>query len=99
MKILQNASNHGAIQNRHHAMEGSVKEWRMLVWLTQIGLNVCTPLVVCTFLSLWLRQRFGLGAWIILIGLAIGLAGAANGLRLSLKMADKMARNQNSHHK
>lgn len=71
----------------------------MLVWLTQMGLNVCTPLAGCTFLSLWLRQRFGLGSWVILVGLAIGLAGAANGLRLSLKAADRMAQEQKPHHK
>lgn len=69
-----------------------MKELNMLVWITQLGISVSAPLAGFTLLSLWLRNRFGLGSWIILCGVALGLIGAVNGLRNSLKMMERMDR-------
>lgn len=64
----------------------------MLVWLTQLGISVAAPLAGFTLLGLWLRSRFGLGVWVILLGLALGFIGAISGLRHSLKLMERMDR-------
>lgn len=41
--------------------------------VTQFGLSLVTSMLLCVFLSLWLKKRFLLGEWIILVGVAVGL--------------------------
>ena len=36
---------------------------RHLVWLTQFGLSVVIPPVVCIIGAVWLRRQFQLGGW------------------------------------
>lgn len=62
-----------------------MKDLRMLVWITQLGLSIAFPLAGFLLLALWLRQRFSLGSWVLLLGLLFGLAGAVDGFRSSLK--------------
>ncbi len=54
---------------------------RMLTWFTQLGLSVVTPLVVFLLGAVWLRERFGLGGWVIIAGLLVGLCSAVAGFR------------------
>ena len=35
-----------------------MKDLRMLVWLTQVGISVAAPLVVFLLIALWLRALF-----------------------------------------
>lgn len=67
-----------------------MKELNLLVWLTQLGISVAAPLAGFSLLGLWLRSRFGLGLWVMLLCIALGLIGAVTGLRSSLKMMERM---------
>ena len=62
----------------------------MLVWLTQLGVSVAAPLGGFTLLGLWLKGRFQLGAWVLFVCIALGFAGAVNGLRTSLRIMERM---------
>ena len=71
--------------------EGSLmKELNMLIWITQLGMSVAVPLAGFTLLGLWLRDRFCLGIWAVLVCCAVGFICAINGLRHSLKMMEQM---------
>jgi len=70
-----------------------MKHLRLLVWLTQLGASVAIPLGGFVWLSLWLRIRFDLGIWVVIAGVILGLICAIDGLRLSLKTMEKMAKN------
>lgn len=50
--------------------------FRELVWLTQLGFSIVSPLLLCFLGAVWLRNRFALGGWIVVIGLLLGLGGA-----------------------
>ena len=67
-----------------------MKEFNMLVWLTQLGVSVAAPLAGFSLLGLWLRSRFALGVWVMLVCIALGLIGAVSGLRTSLRMMERM---------
>ncbi len=72
-----------------------MRDFNMLVWLTQLGLSVAAPLAGFLFLALWLRSTFGLGVWILWAGLALGLYSAAAGFLQSLKAMERMSGGKN----
>ena len=72
-----------------------MKDLNMLVWLTQVGISVAAPLAAFVFCAVWLRQQFGLGAWIIWVGLALGAVCAVTGFRQCLILMEQMAGRQN----
>lgn len=41
---------------------------------TQLGLTLVAPLILCVLFAYWLRQRFHLGGWVMIVALLIGLA-------------------------
>ena len=71
-----------------------MKNLNMLVWLTQLGLSVAGPLVGFILLALWLRQRFDLGIWVVLVGIGLGFFCAVNGFRNSLKIMERLGRDE-----
>lgn len=62
-----------------------MKDLSLLVWLSQLGLSVAIPPAIFILSAVWLRSRFGLGQWIIWVGIALGLYCAITGLISSLR--------------
>lgn len=52
-----------------------MRTMRELIWLTQLGLSIVCPLLLCVLGAVWLRNRFDLGNWVIFLGIALGLQG------------------------
>lgn len=71
-----------------------MKDLSLLVWLTQLGLSVVAPLVGYVLLAIWLRNRFDWGSWVIWCGAVIGVISAADGLRSSLRLMSRMAKDR-----
>ncbi len=69
-----------------------MKNLNLLVWITQLGLSVALPLAGCILLGLWLRNQFGWGVWVVILGTALGICFGADGLRMSLKSMERMGR-------
>lgn len=69
-----------------------MKDLSLLVWLTQLGFSVSFPLAGSILLAVWLRDRFGLGTWVIWVGIVLGLVCAIDGLRISLKALERLSR-------
>lgn len=68
-----------------------MKDIKLLVWLTQLGLSVVFPLAGFILLALWLQQQFSWGAWVFWVGLALGLITAVSGFVNSLQMMLRMS--------
>ena len=64
---------------------------RALGLITQAGLSFCVPLVLCILGASYLRSRFGLGQWIMLIGIFLGLASGASGFANVLRAMDRLS--------
>ena len=43
--------------------------------VTQFGLSLVMPPVLCAFGANWLQRRFGFGSWIMLVAIVLGLLG------------------------
>lgn len=44
----------------------------LLMWVTQFGLSIIFPTLLFLMLGVWLRSKFGLGMWILLV---LGILG------------------------
>lgn len=69
-----------------------MKNINLLVWLTQLGLSVALPPLGFIWLAVWLRDRWGWGSWVIWVGIILGVIGAVDGLRTSLKTMERLSR-------
>jgi hypothetical protein len=69
-----------------------MKDLTLIVWLTQLGFSVAVPLAGFVLLAVWLKDRFGLGQWVIYVGIGLGLICAIDGLRNSLKAMERLSR-------
>ena len=71
-----------------------MKEFRLLIWLTQLGISVAAPLGGFIWLGIWLRQRFQMGIWVVLVCIFLGIVCAIDGMRVSLKAMERMAKDE-----
>lgn len=71
-----------------------MKEFNLLIWLTQLGLSIALPLAGFTLLGVWLYRQMGWGMWCVWAGLALGLICAVNGFRDSLRAMERMSRDK-----
>ena len=71
-----------------------MKNLNLIVWLTQLGYSVAFPLAGFTLLSVWLRQRFNLGIWVIFVGIGLGFFCAVDGFCNSLKIMERLGQDQ-----
>ena len=63
----------GAAQN----LKGWYKALEDLVWLTQLGLNMLLPLVLCLAGCWWAVERWNWPEWLFLPAVLLGLAAGA----------------------
>lgn len=71
-----------------------MKDFNMLVWLTQLGISVALPLAGFVLLAVWLHNSCGWGNWVIWVGLVLGFICAVAGFRDALKAMDLMSRDK-----
>lgn len=69
-----------------------MKDLTLLTWLTQLGLSVAVPIAGFVLLGVWLRQKLGLGGWVIVAAVAVGLICAVSGLRSSLQQMERIVK-------
>ena len=71
-----------------------MKNLQLLTWLTQLGLSTALPLAGFVLLAVWLKNRFGLGAWVLFVGIALGVFSAIDGFYKSLKALEKLSEDE-----
>ncbi len=69
-----------------------MKNLQLLTWLTQLGLSTAVPLAGFVLLAVWLKNRFGLGNWVLFAGIGLGLFSAIDGFYKSLKALDGLSK-------
>ena len=71
-----------------------MKNLHLIVWLTQLGLSIAVPLAGFVWLAVWLRERFGLGIWVIFVGIGLGLFCAVDGFCKNLKLLNRLGKDE-----
>ncbi len=62
---------------------------KSLTLLTQFGLSLITPLLLCLFISYLLCEKAGLGPWVYLAGFFFGLGGSGTFAWKFFQMTEK----------
>jgi len=68
-----------------------MKLLNLLMWVTQFGLSILFPLCFFLLLAVWLKQKFQLGMWIILVLGIFGVLITISTVRANLKALRKAA--------
>ena len=71
-----------------------MRNLQLLTWLTQLGLSTAVPLIGFIWLAVWLRERFGLGVWVLFVGIGLGIYCAIDGFVRNLKVLDRMSKDK-----
>jgi hypothetical protein len=69
-----------------------MKNLQLLTWLTQLGLSTAVPLAGFILLAVWLKNRFGLGNWVLFLGIGLGVFSAIDGFYKSLKALENLTK-------
>lgn len=69
-----------------------MKNVHLLVWLTQLGISTAVPLAGFVLLAVWLKNRFGLGNWVLFVGIGLGLVSAVDGFVRNLKVLSRLGK-------
>lgn len=68
-----------------------MKNLKMLVWLTQLGLSVALPPLGFIWLAIRLQSRFGWGKWTLWTGIILGIICVVDGFKNCLKAMERMS--------
>ncbi len=68
-----------------------MKILNLLMWVGQFGLSIIFPLLFFLYLGVWLQNRFGLGAWIVIVFGIIGLLTTVSTVKSCLRSLCKAA--------
>ncbi len=65
-----------------------------LAMVTQFGITVITPVLLCTFAAVWLREKFGLGNFTVILGILIGIVSSVLSMKKMLKQMGEMSKKE-----
>ena len=71
-----------------------MKNLKLIIWVTQLGLSVVSPLACFIILALWLQEKWGWGKWTLWTGIILGILCAVEGFRSSLKAMQIMSKEE-----
>lgn len=68
--------------------------WSNLMYLTQMGLSLAMPMILCIAAAAWLQNRFGLGGWVVIAGIVLGVGGTVSTFRQILRRESQKAKRE-----
>lgn len=65
-----------------------------LAMVSQFGISTITPMLLCIFAAIWLKNRFGLGDYAILIGIILGIGSGFMSMMKMIRRMSEMSRKE-----
>lgn len=70
-------------------MNNKYKYVKYLSYITQLGLNIVTPVILCIIISLYIKNKFNLGDFVVVFGIVIGCGAGFMSLINFIKLIEK----------
>lgn len=75
-----------------------MKILNLLMWVGQFGFSIIFPTLFFLYMAVWLRQRFSLGIWIVIVfgilGVLTSISTTKSCLRSMCKAAEEVSGNK-----
>lgn len=52
------------------------KQIRAAAQITQFGLSMISPVILCLIFALWLKNTFNIGNWVVIVAILLGVASS-----------------------
>lgn len=65
------------------------KHMRAAAHLTQFGLNMVSPIILCILIAVWLKNTFNIGDWVVIVAIILGVAAAGLNMATFIKTVNK----------
>ena len=66
-----------------------MKFWSLLIWVTQFGFSAVFPTCFFLIVASWLRERYDLGFWVMVVGGVIGVLTSISTVRSCIRAMRK----------
>lgn len=57
-------------------MENKYRHMRAAAHITQFGLDLVTPIILCVIAASFVKNKFDTGGWIVVLGVCLGVMAA-----------------------
>lgn len=57
-------------------MENKYRYMKAAAHITQFGLDLVTPIILCVIVTAFVKNKFNTGGWIIVLGVCLGVMAA-----------------------
>ncbi|MGM9551466.1 MAG: AtpZ/AtpI family protein [Clostridia bacterium] len=65
------------------------KHMRAAAWITQFGLSMVSPIILCVIFALWINNTFNTGTWVVIVGMLLGVAASFTTMASFIKTVKK----------
>ena len=62
---------------------------RAAAHLTQFGLDMVAPILLCTIVAVWAKNKFNIGNWIVIVAIITGVAASGLNMVKFIKAVNK----------
>ncbi|MBQ6795970.1 MAG: AtpZ/AtpI family protein [Clostridia bacterium] len=69
--------------------ENKYRYMRAAGHITQFGLDMVTPVLLCTIIAVWLKNKLSLGSWVVIVAIIAGVAVSALNMFKFIKTVEK----------
>ncbi|MBQ3110280.1 MAG: AtpZ/AtpI family protein [Clostridia bacterium] len=76
--------------------ENKYAHLRAINQITQFGLDMVTPIVLCTIAAVWAKNKFNIGNWIVIVAIILGIAASALNMLKFIKTVNKEVGGKNN---
>lgn len=76
--------------------QNTFKALKNISLISQLALSLVTPCLITVLICTWLKNRFGLGDWVVVVGIIWGLLSGFSSVWVYLKRAIKDAEKEQS---
>ncbi len=67
---------------------------KYLVWVSTLSASVITPIVICVYLGYYIKNKFSLGIWVIIVFIILGFLTAMLNVVKFFRFVQSQAKNK-----